>query len=278
MAGDWVKMRTDLYRDPKVIVIADLLMDKKSDLALFINQNLQRDMSVTRNVMRNAVVGALVSVWGVLRHQGYAVELDLRIDDVSLAIVDDIADMPGLGEAMEAAGWVEEDSEGLLFPKFYAEYNNDPRGDEKEKNRERQRRYRQRKKDEKTVENRNVTRNAKSNAREEKRRDKNPPTPLGGNGCLKALGLVLEDISRSQLGKKAEVTAWAERNVPKLSQDVRNKILACSAKARRIGRDPPRLFLSLVRIGLEQGKWQFEQQDEDAVARSRRQKPEGEIG
>lgn len=26
MAGDWIKMRTDLYRDPKVSLIADALM------------------------------------------------------------------------------------------------------------------------------------------------------------------------------------------------------------------------------------------------------------
>lgn len=263
MAFDWVKMRTDLYRDPKVIVMADLL---------------GAELGVTlRNVTRNAVVGALVSIWGVVRHQGHDENTDSRLENIALEIIDDITNLPGMGKAMAAVGWVEVDSQGLLFPRFYEKFNTDPADEEKKKNRERQRRFRERKREGNSNVTRNVTRNAKRNAREEKRRDKNPPTPLGGNGCLKASGLALEDISRDQLGKRAMVEAWAERNIPRLSRDTLNKILACSAKSRRIGRDPPRLFLSLVRLGLEQGKWQFEQKDEDAVARSRRQ-PKGEIG
>ena len=70
MAGDWIKMRTDLYRDPKVSRICDHLMGSDSGLARYVNQHLQRDMSVTRNVIRNVTVGALVAVWGVLRHRG----------------------------------------------------------------------------------------------------------------------------------------------------------------------------------------------------------------
>jgi len=32
MGLDWIKMRTDLYRDPKVCVMADLLMDTTGEL------------------------------------------------------------------------------------------------------------------------------------------------------------------------------------------------------------------------------------------------------
>lgn len=67
MAGDWIKMRTDLYRDPKVIVMANLLGQPDSHLSRHVNQFTQRDMSVTSNVTRCAVVGALVAVWGVDR-------------------------------------------------------------------------------------------------------------------------------------------------------------------------------------------------------------------
>ena len=151
MTSDWIKIRTDIYRDPKIILIADQLLQLDSPLARYINQNLQCDIAVTRNVMRNATVGALVSVWGIARHQGRRDGDDLRLDGVSCQVVDDIADMQGFGEAMIDSGWLTQDDVGLVFPKFFEEHNVDPREDEKEKNRDRQRRFREAK--------RNVTRN-----------------------------------------------------------------------------------------------------------------------
>ena len=57
MAGDWIKMRTDLYRNPKVCVMADLLMSADGELARYVDQHKQRAMTVTRNVMRNVKIG-----------------------------------------------------------------------------------------------------------------------------------------------------------------------------------------------------------------------------
>jgi hypothetical protein len=178
MSGDWIKMRTDLYRDPKVIVMADRLMRSDSELSRYVNQNTQRDMTVTRNVMRNVTVGALVAVWGVMRHQGERSEDDLRIDNVSHAIVDDIADLPGFGAAMLSSGWLVEDDQGLCFPGFFATHNVDPKEEAKAKNRERQRRHRER--------NRNVTPNVTVTHRVEKSREEKsikedtPLTPQRG--------------------------------------------------------------------------------------------------
>jgi len=172
MAGDWIKMRTDLYRDPKVILIADHLMGPRSALSRYVSQNLQRDMSVTRNVTRNAVVGALVTVWGVMRHQGARSGDDLLLSGCSLAVIDDIAELQGFGEAMASAGWLTEGDDGLYFPRFFAENNTDPKTDQKVKNAERQKRYRESKKEENRNVTRNVTRDAKSNAREREEREK----------------------------------------------------------------------------------------------------------
>jgi len=91
MAGDWIKMRTDLYRDPKVSVMADLLMAPDSDLSMFVDQHCQRQMTVTRNVMRNVTVGALVAVWGVMRLRGKRENDDLIYRGVTSAVLDDIA-------------------------------------------------------------------------------------------------------------------------------------------------------------------------------------------
>lgn len=180
MAADWIKMRSDIYRDPKVSVIAEALMRRDSELSRYVNQMCQRDMTVTRNVMRNVTVGALVSIWGVMRQRGKRCEDDLFCDGVSVAVLDDIADLPGIGDAMSAAGWVIEDAEGIRFPNFFEGYNVDPTEKNANSNAERQRRYRERKAAEKSPSEsegpRNagdVTRYVTVTPREEKRREEN---------------------------------------------------------------------------------------------------------
>lgn len=145
MAGDWIKMRTDLYRDPKVCVIAEHLEAPDGELAGYVNQICQRDMAVTRNVTRCATVGALVTVWGVTRHQGKRDGDDLRLNGVTSTIVDDIGELPGLGAAMIAVGWLVEDEDGIVFPCFFRENNTEPKKSDSTAA-DRQRRYRERKK------------------------------------------------------------------------------------------------------------------------------------
>lgn len=169
MAGDWIKMRVDLYRDPKIISMADILMDGDSSLSRYVSQHTQRDSNVTRNVMRNAVVGALVSVWGIARVQGKRIDDDLLMESVTPAVLDDIADMPGIGDAMLEARWVEESPDGLIFPRFFELYNEDY-GDQRKRNRERQARYRAKKAAESNVTG-DVTVTLRNAPREEKRRE-----------------------------------------------------------------------------------------------------------
>jgi len=174
MAGDWIKMRTDLYRDPKVCLMADILSDEKGDLSRYVSQQTQRNMTVTRNVTRNACVGALLSVWGVMRHRGVRVDDDLRCFGVGLWVIDDIADLPGFGVAMAAAMWVVETEECLIFPRFFDEYNVEPDGKQKSKNAERQARYREKKRMKPGPESNvtsNVTRNVTVTPREEESRE-----------------------------------------------------------------------------------------------------------
>ena len=170
MAGDWIKMRTDLYRDPKVCAIADQLMRADGALAEYVDQNCQRKMTVTRNVMRNVTVGALVSVWGVMRQRGKRIDDDLVFKSGTLWIIDDLAELPGFGQAMAAVGWVEADAEGLVFRNFFSEYNVDPNEDAKAKNAERQRRFREKSRQERNV-TVGVTVASQNNTREEKRRE-----------------------------------------------------------------------------------------------------------
>jgi hypothetical protein len=107
---------------------------------------------------------------------------------VGLWVLDDIADMPGFGNAMESTGWVQENDQGLIFPRFFDEYNVEPDGKNKSKNAERQARYRDRKRLTFTPES-NVTSNVTHNvtvtprieeSREEKSIEEKPPlSPKG---------------------------------------------------------------------------------------------------
>ena len=142
MACDWIKMRTDLYRDPKVIMIANHLM--RSTFTDEIARTLGREFHVTLNVTRNVTVGCLVSIWGVTRQQGERRGNDLFLMGVSIDVVDDICETPGFGEAMESVGWVIQEPFGLVFPGFFSEYNEEVK--KTKSNAERQKDYRERKK------------------------------------------------------------------------------------------------------------------------------------
>lgn len=181
MAADWIKMRSDLYRDPKVCVIADILRESDGELARYVNQNCQRDMCVTRNVMRNVTVGALVSVWGVMRTRGKPENTDLVCSGMTISVLDDIADLPGFGAAMGQVGWVVETEQGIVFPHFFEDHNVDPEESKKKKNAERQARFREKSNAKVTVTS-NVTSNVTVTPREEKRREdiNTPPNPLAG--------------------------------------------------------------------------------------------------
>jgi hypothetical protein len=252
MAGDWIKMRTDLYRDPKVILMADNLLGENSDLSRYVNQNVRCDMRVTRNVMRNAVVGALVNVWGVVRHQGSRDGSDLVLSGCTEAVVDDIADMQGFGEAMAVSGWLTIDANGLRFPKFFAENNSDPKEDQNAKNAERQRRYRESKKAQSNV-TRNVTCSAKSNARVEKSRVENNniggtkseitiPSKLNDHECLAAAETWMDYLDSKDLqdksprGNDIALQAWWQQMA-------------------KLGRDG---FLEAVTQSMAAGRWNVE--------------------
>lgn len=180
MASDWIKMRTDLYRDPKVSLIAEALLVSLSDEDRNVTVTLR---GVTRNVLRNAVVGALVSVWGVIRHQGRRVDDDLALENVPLRVIDDIADLPGFGSAMLSVGWVVEADFGLYFPRFFEQHNADPGVSQRAKNAERQRRFREKNRNVTSNADRNVTGNVTVTPRVEKSREEKeeyPPNPPRG--------------------------------------------------------------------------------------------------
>lgn len=91
MAGDWIKMRTDLVTSPKVVRMASVL---KAD--------------------RFRIAGGLLSVWSLFD----AHSDDGTLHGYSLETVNELAAWDGFAEAMAAVGWIECDGETLSLPRF----------------------------------------------------------------------------------------------------------------------------------------------------------------
>jgi hypothetical protein len=91
MAGDWIKMRTDLAEDPAVIAVAARL-----------------------DVDEFAIVGRLHHLWGWFDSQSR----DGHAAGVTRGWIDRKTQMPGLAAALESVGWLEVDDTGARVPKF----------------------------------------------------------------------------------------------------------------------------------------------------------------
>jgi len=91
MAGDWIKMRSDLFTHPKVVRITSAL---KAD--------------------RLRTVGGLMSVWCLFDTHS----TDGHLEGYDLDTVDEMLGWPGFSSAMKMVGWLAQDSEGLVLPEF----------------------------------------------------------------------------------------------------------------------------------------------------------------
>lgn len=175
MAGDWIKMRPSLLTSPKVNGIARFLEGcKETTEGLSTGFSGRMSEIVTRNVMRNVTVGALLVIWGAANEH----TSDGVFRNADLSDIDDMVGIPFFGEAMESVGWAiyNEESCSVTLPNF-AEYNTTggERSATAKTNAQRQKEYRERKSKsdslQKPLPKNNVTDNVTSNRREEKRRE-----------------------------------------------------------------------------------------------------------
>jgi len=91
MAGDWIKMRTDLASSPKVVRISSAL---KAD--------------------RFRTVGGLHSAWSLFDTHS----VDGLLAGYTPQILDDLIGWPGFSEAMISVDWLTFDGESLAMPRF----------------------------------------------------------------------------------------------------------------------------------------------------------------
>lgn len=187
MSSSWIKIRTDLHTDPKVIEMArrlEYMTNAEPDKAVtFVT--IQR---VTCHNWRHVIVGCLCQLWGVLRQRGKREGDNLVLKNATLNTIDDIVLLDGFGDAVEHVGWVVEHEsdqfKSLIFSNFFSEYNSDPNDDRRTKDAERKRRQRERERSRDTpvtesqhshgtvtpnchTEKRRVEKNNKYNARDE---------------------------------------------------------------------------------------------------------------
>jgi hypothetical protein len=171
MAGDWIKMRSALLSNPKVHTIARLVGEcREASRVLTTGASCPPCEVLSRNALRNVTVTALLLVWSSANeHTSDGV---MRCCD--LIDVDEIAGIPGFGEAMQYVGWAQHDVEkdAIILPNF-TEWNT-PAKDRTAA--ERQRRFREKR-------NGPVTRdsNGRVRGREELEEKEEPPiSPNGG--------------------------------------------------------------------------------------------------
>jgi hypothetical protein len=93
MAGDWIKMRTNLPSNPKVVRMASAL---KAD--------------------RFRIVGGLLSVWSLFDFHS----TDGTLSGYTLDTLDELAAWSGFAGAMIGVGWLESDGLNLTIPRFEA--------------------------------------------------------------------------------------------------------------------------------------------------------------
>ena len=230
MASDWIRMRSGLLTNPKVIRIARRLQDDPRFVAWWSESDARHDSVTVRHVpciscVTRVTIGGLLGVWGAVNS---VTDGDGFVRDVSSRDVDEMAGVPGFGDAMKSVGWVTERDDGLVFPNF-GEHNTTEkeRGSGAKTAAQRAKEYRDRKKSQ-TVTPRHVTESVTRDVtnhvtnhvtrhhREEKSREvlKEPPMdPPTGDKPKRACALPADfqpDATGEALAEKLGVDLAAE--------------------------------------------------------------------
>jgi hypothetical protein len=172
MAGDWVKMRSALLANPKVHAIAkEIGRDSSAGAALTTGFSGPPDQVLSRHALRHVCVTALLCVWSAANEHSDGGKLSC----CDLEDLDEIAGVPGFGEAMQHVGWAIRDDENkcVLLPNF-SEHNTTAKDRTAA---ERQRRHREKRHGGVTRDSHAVT---VTQRREEKRREEEyiPAAPV----------------------------------------------------------------------------------------------------
>jgi hypothetical protein len=118
--ADWIKMRSSLLTNPKVVRMARVLLADKEFLDWLCpgcDVSVTRDESVTKRhvpVVTRIVVGALLPTWSAVNDTAAR---DGIVRHASSREIDETAGVPGFGAALIAVDWLRElpNAEGVQF-------------------------------------------------------------------------------------------------------------------------------------------------------------------
>lgn len=182
MAGDWIKMRADLFAHPKVDALAERF--GKDELW---------------------AVGALFSFWvWADKHC-----VDGRVDGATSRLIDRATRVDGLANALVAIGWLVIDDAGISIPDF-GEHNGESAKERSQKN-QRQARWRDRKAAGLVDVSPSTSSSTKTSTREEKRREeKKDKAPTNVDAFFSRVSeKVVTDFKTLRKSKKAPITETA---------------------------------------------------------------------
>lgn len=188
MAANWIRMRGGLLTNAKVIRMARFLMAHQEFMSHVFGRNVTRDESVTSrvtmDVTKRVIVGSLLPVWASINDSATT---DGFVPGLGIEDVDDMAGVPGMGEAMELVEWVGQSDDGLIFRNF-EEHNTveKERSTTAKTGAQRSKEWREKKRAEKAARidaqrNDNVTRNVTDTSHEQSREEKRREDSLSGD-------------------------------------------------------------------------------------------------
>lgn len=105
MAGDWIKVRTGLRRDPRVLKIASLLAPRTARICA-------RTCAIARTIC------ALVDVWSFANERAKAVGVDAVLEHSTPQMIDEIAGWKGFAAAMVKVDWMVVSPGEIRLPRF----------------------------------------------------------------------------------------------------------------------------------------------------------------
>lgn len=115
MPGSWIKMRAALIDHPKVIAISHHLQGNQ-EFREWLTPGGGGPMNgqvVSDGALRRVTTGALLKVWSVAREHGEFVGDDLVLRHSSLADLDEMGGVPGIGAAMASVNWANANEGGI---------------------------------------------------------------------------------------------------------------------------------------------------------------------
>lgn len=181
MAGDWIKMRADLFTHPKVFKIAETL-----------------------GIDELTAVGALFCFWAWADKHS----VDGRVDGATPRLIDRASRMDGLSAALVSVDWLSVDNTGISIPSF-SEHNGDSAKERSLKN-QRQARWREKSKDANVDAKQSTQPPTEASTREDKRREEKKEQKQEKNSSPSGSRLAPD------WSLPADWKAWAEQERPEL--------------------------------------------------------------